>query len=140
MKEALIRFIDWIPEDAKVVSWSDSDLRQIEYEAKKKNITHERLESILADWIDCQKMFMEKIDVDRKYKLSEALIVADIDQEGQEHNGLVDACNTAKLFAKMMLEPEMKLNSYYMKARSDEVRHSGFTLAEEFSKIRFDQS
>ena len=138
MKEALIRFIDWIPADAKVVSWSESDLEQIRYEALKKGISHERLESILDEWIDCQKMFMDKISVERKYKLSEALIIADIDQEGHEHNGLADAYNTAKLFAKMMTEPELKLNSYYMKAQSGEERHSGFSIADAFSNIKFD--
>ena len=139
MREALVRFIEWVPADAKVVSWSENDLQQIKYEALKKDIVHERLETILNDWIDCQLMFMDKIAVSRKYKLSEALIIADIDQEGHEHNGLADAYNTAKLFAKMMTEPELKLNSYYMKSLSGEEKHTSFSMADAFSKIKFDE-
>lgn len=40
-------------------------------------------------------------------------------QEGHEHDGLVDAENTAKLFAKMVLEPELKLNSYFESAHNE---------------------
>ena len=40
-------------------------------------------------------------------------------QEGHEHDGFVDAENTAKLFAKMVLEPELKLNSYFESAHNE---------------------
>ena len=136
MKEALIKFIEWIPDDAQVVSWSYTDRGQIRYEAEKKEIIHERLDTILENWIDCQEMFMVKADVERRYKLSEALMVSDIDQEGQEHNGLVDAYNTAKLFTKMMVEPEMKLNPYFVNSRQENKDHFNFSIADAFRDIR----
>lgn len=55
-------------------------------------------------------MFSERLEEERIFRLSEALIAADIIQEGHEHDGLVDTENTAKLFAKMALEPELQLN------------------------------
>ena len=138
MKEALLKFIDWIPEDAQVVSWSNTDRGQIKYEAAKKGIVHDRLDTILETWIDSQEMFMEKIASERKYKLSEALIVSDIDQQGQEHNGLADAYNTAKLFSKMMIEPEMKLNPYFVNSRQEKKERFSFSMADAFRNIHFD--
>ncbi len=140
MKEALTRFLDWVPEDAQVVSWSNTDRGQIKYEAARKGIEHERLGTILENWIDSQAMFMEKIAVDRKYKLSEALIVSDIDQEGHEHDGLVDAYNTAKLFKKMMVEPEFKLNPYFVSSREEKENRFCFSMADAFRNIHFDLS
>lgn len=64
-------------------------------------------------------MFSERLDEERIFRLSEALIATDIIQEGHEHDGLVGAENTAKLFAKMMLEPELKLNSYFESAHNE---------------------
>ena len=136
MNEALLRFIDWIPEDATVVSWSYTDRGQIRYEAEKKEIAHGRLDAILENWIDSQEMFMEKADVERRYKLSEALIVSDIDQDGQEHNGLADAYNTAKLFRKMMVEPEMKLNAHFVNSRQENKERFNFSIADAFQNIR----
>ena len=138
MKEALLKFIDWIPEDAKVVSWSNTDRGQIKYEAAKKGIVHDRLDTILETWIDSQEMFMEKIAAERKYKLSEALIVSDIDQQGKEHNGLTDAYNTAKLFSKMMVEPQMKLNPYFVDSRREKEERFSFSMADAFRDIHFE--
>ncbi len=137
-REAITDFVNWIPEGAPLVSWSDSDLKQIQHEAELKGIENERFSEIFDTWIDCQKTFSQKIADDKKYKLSEALIVTDINQEGQEHNGLVDAFNTAKLFAKMMTEPEMKLNSYFASAHSEEKKEISFSIADAFKNIKFD--
>ena len=136
MKEVLIEFINWVPKDAHVISWSDSDKGQIRYEAVKKGIHHERLDIMMETWIDSQKMFMEKINENRRYKLSEALIVSDIDQEGQEHNGLADAYNTAKLFTKMMTELEMKLNPYFVQSRQENKERFSFSIADAFQNIQ----
>ena len=50
----------------------------------------------------------------KNYRLSEALIIADIDYDENIHDGLVDAENTAMLFAKMKREPKLKLISCYV--------------------------
>lgn len=112
-EDALGAFIDWLPEDAVIVSWSDTDRFQIIHEMEFKHISLPRMDGYLETWIDCQQMFSEKMDAAKIYKLSEALIIADIDSVDGEHDALIDARNTAKLFAKMQLEPVLKLNSYY---------------------------
>ena len=112
-KEAIASFINWIPKDAKMVSWSDSDEIQIRSELEKKHIEITRLDEIFEGAIDCQLIFGERIHAERSYGLKDALCVADIIYEDGLHNGLVDAYNTALLFVKMEREPELKLNPYY---------------------------
>ena len=135
MKDALMSFVSWIPEQARVVSWSDNDLKQIIHEADSKNIVIDRLNVIFEEWIDCQKIFSEKIKDAKNYSLFEALVATDIMQEGQEHNGLVDATNTAKLFAKLMTEQELKLNKIYENALSDETDRLSFSMGDLFKNI-----
>ena len=136
MLEALERFMDWVPKDAYMVSWSNTDMLQIKNEAKAKSISDERLKPFYESWIDCQKLFSDKIQEKRAYRLSDALIMADILQEGKEHDGLSDAYNTAKLFAKIMREPEFKLNKYIVSARFEQVEPLKYTLAYMFKKLQ----
>lgn len=113
IKEALEMFLGWLPSDATLVSWSDNDENQIRKETEAKVLVIENLDRYLDNWIDCQKTFGEKMDAQKNYKLSEALIIADIDYDEGEHDALVDAKNTAQLFIKMEREPELILNPYY---------------------------
>ena len=52
--EAINSFLEWLPEDAILVSWSDNDEHQLRKEIKGKNINIERLNSLLNNWVDCQ--------------------------------------------------------------------------------------
>ena len=114
IKEALEMFVDWLPEDAVLVSWSDTDEYQIRREAEEKGIVIDGLDHYLDNWIDCQYTFGEKMNAHKNYKLSEALIIADIDYDDGEHDALVDAKNTALLFIKMEREPVLVLSPYYL--------------------------
>ena len=69
------------------------------------------------------------------YKLSEALIAADIMYEDGAHDGLVDAYNTALLFAKIERESELVLNPYYKRAITGEEDSLGFSLGNLFAGI-----
>lgn len=135
MKEALQKFVNWLPEDVKVVSWSKNDELQIRHEVEAKDICIEGLVDILDSWVDCQEIFGEKMNSRKCYKLSEALIAADIMYEDGAHDGLVDAYNTALLFAKMEKEPELILNPYYQHAISDEENSSGFSIGNLFEGL-----
>lgn len=133
MEKALQEFVNWLPDDVKVVSWSRNDELQIRHEIEEKGIHIEGLDVILDNWIDCQKTFGEKMDSSKCYKLSEALVAADIIYEDGAHNGLVDAYNTVLLFAKMEKEPKLVLNPYYQSAISNEDNSSGFTIGNLFA-------
>ena len=111
--DAIRAFSEWLPDDAIVVSWSDTDKYQIIHELEYKNISLPRMEGYLETWQDCQLMFSEKMDTGKIYKLSEAIIIADIDSVDGEHDALIDARNTARLYAKIKREPVLRLNSYY---------------------------
>ena len=128
MEEVLKEFINWLPNNVKIVSWSDNDERQIHREMEAKNICIDGFDVLYDNWIDCQKIFGKKMHTQRSYKLSEALVAADIMYEDGVHDGLVDAYNTSLLFAKMEKEPELILNPYYQKAISNEESNNGFTI------------
>lgn len=123
-ENALKLFVNWLPEDAILVSWSDNDEKQIRKETELKNIEIPGLKKYLDNWEDCQKTFGEKMNSPKKYRLSEALIIADIDYDENIHDGLVDAENTAMLFAKMKRGPKLKLISCYMTEEEDNTMYT----------------
>lgn len=134
MEKALEQFVKWIPEDAVMVSWSDSDLMQIKHEIEGKNICMERWADLQKNWIDCQKLFTDKLSGEKAYNLTEALLMTDIIFEDGAHDGLVDAHNTALLFRKLKKEPELKLNKYYTSAKEEKNSSLGTSLADLLSK------
>ncbi len=119
LNAVLREFIEWIPENAIFVSWSMTDRSQLYGEMKAKGIHFDVFNEKHEGWIDCQKMFSEKMVIQRRYSLEEALLAADIFTEGNAHNGLVDAYNTALLFAKINKEMELVLNPYYKQAHDE---------------------
>lgn len=135
MEEALWRFVNWLPEDVTVVSWSDNDKTQILHEMKGKDIHIEGIDRLFEDWIDCQKIFSEKLNSPKRYNLVEALNIANIIYKDGAHDGLVDAYNTALLFAKMEKEEELQLNPYYSRMVCLEEDSSGFTLGSLFAGV-----
>lgn len=135
MKEALQAFAEWLPDNTKLVSWSNNDEVQIRHEIEAKSIFIDGFDELLDNWIDCQKTFAEKMNNQRCYKLSEALVAADIDYEDGAHDGFVDAYNTALLFVKMEREPQLILNPYYKRAVTDKEDGFGFSLGNLFAEI-----
>ena len=133
VKEALEMFVSWLPSDAVLVSWSENDENQIRREIEAKNIIVEGLDNFLDNWIDCQKTFGEKMNAQKNYKLSEALIIADIDYNEGEHDALVDAKNTAQLFIKMEREPVLILNPYYCNQKEEETYNPFAALLANYS-------
>ena len=132
-KEALEMFVSWLPNDAILVSWSENDEIQIRKELEAKCITIEGINNFLDNWIDCQKTFGEKMNAQKNYKLSEALIIADIDYDEGEHDALVDAKNTAQLFIKMEREPVLILNPYYSNQKEKETYNPFAALLANYS-------
>lgn len=133
VKEALEMFVNWLPSNAVLVSWSENDESQIRKEIEAKNIFIEGLDDYLDTWVDCQKTFGEKMNAQKNYKLSEALIIADIDYDEGEHDALVDAKNTAQLFVKMEREPVLVLNPYYSNQKEEETYNPFAALLANYS-------
>lgn len=135
--DALTDFVNWLPDDAILVSWSRNDERQIRRETECKNLLIPGLDAYLESWVDCQETFAEKMDSPRNYKLSEALIISGIDYSDGEHDALVDARNTAMLFAKMEREPELQLSPYYLNQHEEPPAYNPFAAL--LGKIDFSE-
>ncbi len=134
-KEALEEFLAWVPEDATLVSWSENDKTQVTCELESKNLDIPQLNRFFGNWLDCQKTFAEKMNTDKNYNLTEALRLTGIDYEDGGHDALVDARNTALLFAKMEREPELQLSHYYTEKPSDHLTCNPF--AELFAQLGY---
>lgn len=100
-KDALKAFAAWLPDDAVIVSWSTSDKEQLQKELIGKGIDLPCLQPYFETWTDCQAMFGCEMHNRRQYRLSEALVYANIDYADGAHDGLIDAKNTAMLFKQL---------------------------------------
>ncbi len=110
---ALRMLLEWIPEGAVVVTWSDNDERQIRIESKIKGIYTPAVRSMFKGSLDCQALFSMRVDVPRVFSLSEALLITAVDCDEHKHEAQADAYNTALIFIKMQKETTLVLNSYY---------------------------
>ena len=127
----LKEFEKWIGDDEVCcVSWSEADKDQLGYELEHKTIDIPRIAGLIDTWVDCQKTFTKKMGRYNPYNLQEALIASDIMPEGQQHDGMADAYNTAKLFAKLSKNPDYELNEYYNQAREEKVEHLSFCFGD----------
>ena len=121
----LERFAEWVDKDAVMVSWSYVDRAQIKHEMSAKGIRIAKLEAMFDSWIDCQKIFSDKMLTRKAYKLSEALIYGGIDYAEGAHDALVDANNTALLFAKMNTEEDFASTCFF-KSEEQEEEHLSY--------------
>ena len=130
---ALDMLLKWIPEGAVVVTWSDSDEKQIRTEAKRKGISCPSLETLFNGTVDCQAAFSEEINSPKIFRLSDALNIACVDYDERLHEAYADAYNTALLFIKMKKESPLKLSSYYLQKFSKITHYNPFSeLLDEF--------
>ena len=135
--DAIAAFMRWLPDDEVCcVSWSDSDKYQIMHEMEAKGVEDGRLQELLKTWIDCQRIFDDKMQAVCQYSLEEALIASDICTEGRAHDGLVDAYNTALLFAKLSIDPDFELNEIYSNARNGKAEPLGVPLGDMFNALK----
>ncbi len=139
VEDAINSFVRWLPQDVTIVSWSMHDKTQFERETEEKSIVNDKLNSLMDSWVDCQPMFAEKMNNERQYRLEEALIAADIDSQGNAHDGLADAYNTALLYKKMVTESVFTLNSYYAAAEEESADVLTSNLADLFKGFDFSQ-
>ena len=134
IQEALHLFLSWLPDDTTIISWSETDKQQIESELNCKALHIPALSPLFDTWLDCQAMFSEKMQADTKvYRLSEALRIADINFDENEHDGFADAYNTALLFIKMNTDKDFKLSKYYTSEDTKET--STTSLGALFAKL-----
>ncbi len=119
IKSAIESFVQWMPENAAMIAWSDSDRAQFQHEIVGKDLGNPGLSLLEKEWIDCQKIFDAKVGAENAYSLLNALNLSDIDYREDIHNGLTDAYNTALLYRKLITDPDYSFNSYYLAVEKD---------------------
>lgn len=99
--EAMKQFTEWcfsFEGECQVQAWSDSDLQQMLSEiALKKYKVNENQMELIENWNNFQDEYIKKIGFERVVSLEKALYYAGLDFEGQQHDALSDAANTAEL-------------------------------------------
>lgn len=133
----ILEFAEWcvsMGEDFKVFAWSESDLKQLTGEINLKQIPMtDSLDKIINNWGDLQLEFDTSLYSGRQTSLTNALSSLGIAFEGQAHDALDDARNTARLFVEMSTSEDYKSDVEYIKSCIyDENRGSGVTLGDLF--------
>lgn len=102
-EDAVGMFLSWcnsISGKKEILQWSESDYSQLSSEMDlKEYIMTDAEAALMTTWYDFQKEYSEVLGVERAVSLSKAVMYAGIEFDGQEHDALWDARNTAKLFS-----------------------------------------
>ncbi len=100
-EEAAKCFLSWcvdIQDEICFVEWSETDAQQFTSELIMKGIElPEKYTERLHGWYDFQKEFGDALGLDNRVSLQNAMQYAGLDFEGQMHDALYDARNTAVL-------------------------------------------
>ena len=99
-RQSITHFLDWIGDDISqtyIYTWSGADLEMVRKECRNKKIEIEKLNYLCEHWVDYQKRFGDALGYPVSLSLNNALLAIDIHFEGQMHDALADARNTAKL-------------------------------------------
>lgn len=100
-------FLDWIgDEDTTVYAWSRSDENQIRKENSLKGYDNPRLNMLLENCEDLQRLFTNSLGLERPIALQAAISAGEIGFSGQAHSAYSDAYNTAVLY-QIMCDKEM---------------------------------
>ncbi len=106
---ALQQFVQWCGDEAVTVyAWSDSDLRQLKREMNLKEIECRELHRLCDNWVDFQRVFCDLLGIEKRVALKHAINAIQSEFDGEEHDALWDARNTAKIFALSKNEAEFQ--------------------------------
>ena len=126
---ALADFAAWCAEAETVYAWSSSDLDQLRGEVKMKDIEFP-LDQLAGKWADFQKIFTRAVGLKRELSLEQAVNIANISFEGQQHDALWDARNTAELFRIYRDESRFQAVIGPLRAAVNPQKQTSFTLAD----------
>ena len=119
LEEALEMMVSWLSGyEVTFYSWSRTDYVQIVREIQAKEIDEEKTAVFLdkENWVDYQLTAGKRFGKPWRMSLEDALMFAEVEPEGKQHDGLADARNTARLIAKMEKNPE----SHFLQDRLQE--------------------
>ena len=106
---ALQQFVQWCgTEPLTIYAWSDSDLKQLKRELNLKEIECKELHRLCNNWVDFQRVFCDLLGIEKRVALKHAINAIQSEFDGDEHDALWDARNTAKIFALSKNEAEFQ--------------------------------
>lgn len=88
-------------ENTILYTWSDTDTQVILKEMQLKNIDNKIIKNLCNNYIDIQKEFSEKVNIENRMNLAKALSMIGMDFSGVEHGALADAINTARIYKEL---------------------------------------
>lgn len=109
LTEALQSMLLWIGKrDICFYAWSNSDYSQLKREIVEKHLDEDAFAVILDpdNWVDYQKAVDLRFELHRDLSLADALVLTELEVEGQLHDGLADAWNTARIISKLEQNPD----------------------------------
>lgn len=95
-------------DNTKLYTWSSSDTTEILKELSVKGIDNPNILLLCNEYVDIQKVFMERMGLSKRVNLGKALNMIGIEFEGQEHGALADAVNTTTMLKAMNDEGKVK--------------------------------
>lgn len=103
-EDALDMFFGWcnrVPDEIQIIQWSENDFVQFSKEIQMKNIllSDQNQKYMDSPWLDFQAEYGHTLGLERSISLKDAVMYAGEDFCGRQHDALVDARNTAELFA-----------------------------------------
>jgi len=139
-ESVLADFCSWCMNfsDIRLYEWSDSDLKQILVEARKKSIAlSEEEQLVLDDWCDVQKMYGDMVDTKSQIALDTAVWTFGESFTGRLHDALWDAHNTAKVFELLQNDEDVEV-AKQMLHHGTMSKSATFTLGDlfDFSKLQ----
>lgn len=103
--------IETVGDPLQIVTWSDNDQRQVlkEMEMKSYEATSDEY-SFVDEWHDFQEEYGRIVGLQQCTSLENAVMLADSDFEGRQHDALADARNTAGLL-RTVRTPDQRQNA-----------------------------
>lgn len=142
---AFTRFLDWCNSPGlpyTIYAWSGADRGQLIHELNLKEWPRdERTSYLLSHWKDFQKQFTRKIGRTRAVSLEKAVTACGLIFDGQMHDALWDARNTAHLYRLTLTERfdemvpsiqrDLGTQEHFGASLGDMIDLTGFTLPKE---------
>lgn len=101
--EVLQQFCEWCLQygpEYTIYEWSNSDLKQLQFECEKKELELSSEEKIvLQNWQDAQMLYGNAVETETQIALETAVWTLGEGIEGRLHNALWDARNTGRVIA-----------------------------------------
>lgn len=110
-KEAIMDFIAWCQKEKeyKIFAWSENDLIQLTQESELKKLeATEEMRYMIEHWCDFQKEFCNLLGLYKPISLETAIGSIGKEFQGQIHDAVWDARNTAEIYRLSKDEKQFK--------------------------------